>query len=103
MTCLSDVLTALPGLADHELEAVIEAATGILKQRITPGGAEEDGPARGLMLANGGGTGRKTSPRGWLEIKIIKGHPYVYRRWRDGKTMRSQYVGRLRDVYPSGQ
>jgi len=33
----------------------------------------------------------------WFEIKTIKGHKYRYRRWREGKKTRSEYVGKVQE------
>lgn len=34
--------------------------------------------------------------RGYVEIKTIKGHQYAYRRWREGKVLKSKYVGKVK-------
>jgi hypothetical protein len=32
---------------------------------------------------------------GWFELKTVNGYgPYLYYRWRDGKTCRSRYLGK---------
>jgi hypothetical protein len=32
----------------------------------------------------------------WLELKAIRGcGPYLYRRWREGGKMRSEYIGKV--------
>ncbi len=94
MTCLSDVLSILPDMADRELEAVIEAATSILERRRSGDGDEPEERIPVPVSANGGG-GRRVGSKGWLEIKTIKGRQYLYRRWRDGKIQRSEYVGKV--------
>ena len=32
-------------------------------------------------------------PKGYLSICVIGGVPYVYRKWREGSSIRSEYVG----------
>lgn len=49
----------------------------------------------------GGGKVNGKSPqagngRGYLETKVIKGRQYIYRRWREGGQLKSEYVGRLK-------
>jgi hypothetical protein len=37
--------------------------------------------------------------QGWIEIKTIKGHEYVYLRWYDGKVKRSSYIGKVSETF----
>lgn len=87
---LLDMLDALPGLSDGALLAVIDAARAILSER------EQD-----TLGQSGQEAAPKSSvPRGggWLELKMIgKYGPYVYRRWREGGRLRSQYVGKVKN------
>ena len=32
-------------------------------------------------------------PKGYLSVCVIGGAPYVYRKWREGNSIRSEYVG----------
>ena len=48
--------------------------------------------ARQITTAGNG----KRRAKGWVEIKQINGHPYAYRRWREGKTLKSQYIGKVK-------
>jgi len=33
--------------------------------------------------------------KGWVEVKTINGHQYAYRRWREGKILKSEYIGKV--------
>lgn len=63
-----------------ELEASMGEDAGEEKEQ---GG----GKANGKVQAKG---------RGYLETKTIKGRQYIYRRWREGGQLKSEYVGRLK-------
>lgn len=41
------------------------------------------------------GNGKKQG-RGWIEVKTISGNQYAYRRWREGKTLKSEYIGKVK-------
>lgn len=56
------------------------------------GPIESDGAQRG---SNGG------QGNGWREVKTIKGHEYVYWRWREGGRLRSRYMGKAADLLGS--
>ncbi len=36
-------------------------------------------------------------PRGYVEIKIIKGNQYAYRRWRADGKLKSKYIGKVKE------
>lgn len=38
----------------------------------------------------------KAKAKGWVEVKTINGHQYAYRRYREGKTLKSEYVGKVK-------
>lgn len=86
-----DVWAALPGLTGHELRDVIDAAQAILAGRAEDAvGAQRDETTSAPEASRGGG---------WLELKTINGcGPYVYRRWREGRRLRSEYVGKAREA-----
>lgn len=46
---------------------------------------------------------RKKNGSGWLELKYInKWGPYVYKRWREGKILHSEYVGKVEKAQQAG-
>lgn len=68
-----------------ELRAMIDEA---LEQ------PEEEQPAASL---DNNGKGKESRARGWVELKSIGGYgPYAYRRWREGKRLRSEYIGKVK-------
>lgn len=40
-------------------------------------------------------TNKMVVPRSWYEIKVFKGHKYLYLRWREDKRQKSRCLGRL--------
>ena len=56
---------------------------------------EEEGEAESSSHKNAELPGAKGGS--WFEIKTIKGHKYRYRRWREGKKTKSEYVGKVED------
>lgn len=40
----------------------------------------------------------KPKERSWYDIKIQKGHEYLYLRWREDKTQKSRCLGRLDEI-----
>jgi hypothetical protein len=85
---LEFMLEVLPTLANSDLLEVIEAASDILEEReqaeVGYGAAPAESSSRG---------------GGWLELKTVNGcGPYVYRRWREGGRLRSEYVGKVREA-----
>lgn len=48
------------------------------------------------------GSSKASEAQGWIELKMIPGAngkqygPYAYRRWRQGKRLRSQYLGKVK-------
>lgn len=72
-----------------ELGAMIDDALEALET------AEEQEP-RIEQIGNGGGASSKA--RGWVELKTIRGYgPYVYKRWREGGRLKSEYVGKVKE------
>jgi hypothetical protein len=70
----------------EQLDEVAAFVAGLL------GEAERDEPAGD---ADHGGNGRRAAG-GWVELKTINGSgPYAYRRWREGKRLRSKYIGKV--------
>lgn len=55
-----------------------------------------DGDEQEKVKVNGNGNGKASPGRGYLETKTIKGRQYIYRRWREGGRLKSEYVGRLK-------
>jgi len=97
MMRLSDILATLPDLTDDDLRRIITDAQNILESRAGDDPAiviEPERVARPEPV--GGDNGARRRGRGWwLEIKTIKGHQYLYRRWREGGRQRSEYVGKI--------
>ncbi len=45
------------------------------------------------LVPGPGGNGSGPAARGyWIEVKTIKGRPYLYKRWREGGRCRSKYL-----------
>jgi hypothetical protein len=55
--------------------------------------AAEPTPDQAALGSTGNG---KRKAGGWVEVKTISGHPYAYRRWREGKTLKSEYIGKVK-------
>lgn len=89
-------LQALVGLLDKEglleLLAMVEDRLAEI----------EDEPAPIQETSSSGPAGKAKGGAGWIELKMIPGAngklygPYAYRRWRVGKTLKSQYLGPLK-------
>ena len=101
MSELNKVLRLLPSLSRSELEAVVIAATDLMGRK----DFESSDTARGTTQhtgnpSSGGAPGGAPKGRGrgrgyWIEAKIINGcGPYLYRRWREGGRVRSEYIGK---------
>ncbi|HEY64246.1 MAG TPA: hypothetical protein G4O02_06705 [Caldilineae bacterium] len=91
------VVEALPGLTDGELQAVIGRATELLEERaqVQEQGASDERPE--MRKLEGGGPGGHGGRGWWLEVRMINGcGPYVYKRWREGKRKRSEYLGKAK-------
>lgn len=95
-----ETLTALLGKDGLlELRALVDDRLEELEQEPT-----EEQPAGSEALAGSGtvglssGSGKNGSGRGWVELKKINGYgPYAYRRWREGKKLRSEYLGKVKE------
>lgn len=85
MSKLSSKLTQEVYKLDREglqqLEALCQALLD--EQSQEPEEASEQTPAQ-----NG-----KAKSRGYRELKTINGKKYWYRRWREGKKLKSEYIG----------
>ena len=63
---------------------------------------EQDGQEPSGMSSRTGPANGKAGGAGWIELKWIPGAngkqygPYAYKRWRQGKTIRSQYLGKVK-------
>ena len=84
-------LQALTGLLDREglleLMAMAEARLAELDEELEP---VQETSSNGSGKAKAGGSG-------YVELKMIgKNGPYAYKRWRQGKTLRSQYLGKVK-------
>ncbi len=90
MTCRMDLQAIYADYADALDKAVndltdAEKLQAFIDEMIRQGGG---GPGAGTALPDGAPAGA------WVEIKEIKGRPYRYLRWRDGRHMRSKYLGK---------
>jgi hypothetical protein len=84
---LDELLTISSTLSPDALASLLAYArklAGTDQRGEEPAGPEAD--------AGQNGTGN----RGYVEIKTIKGRPYAYRRWREGKVLRSEYLGKVK-------
>ena len=71
----------------QELIAMAEARLAELDEELEP---VQEPSSNGSSKAKAGGAG-------WIELKMIgKNGPYAYKRWRQGKTLRSQYLGKVK-------
>ena len=84
-------LQALVGLLDKEgLLELLAMVEGRLEEI-------EEEPAPIQETSSSGPAGKAKGGAGWIELKMIKGHgPYAYKRWRVGKTLKSQYLGKVK-------
>lgn len=58
---------------------------------------EQSGQEPSGMSSRTGPANSKAGGAGWIELKMIgKNGPYAYKRWRQGKTLRSQYLGKVK-------
>lgn len=58
---------------------------------------EQDGQEPSGMSSRTGPANGKAGGAGWIELKMIgKNGPYAYKRWRQGKRLRSQYLGKVK-------
>ncbi len=97
MLSFAGVIEALPGLADEELQSVISRATELLEERAQAGWEPAGDERREMRKLEGGTSGGKGGRGWWLEVRTINGcGPYVYKRWREGKRKRSEYLGKAR-------
>jgi hypothetical protein len=89
MATVSEVTRKARQMNSEQLDAVIAFMADLL--------ATEDTEAPEEERATGGKS--KAGPAGWVELKHINGYgPYAYLRWREGKRMRSKYLGKARDL-----
>ena len=85
---LDRILELLPDLGPSELRAVLVRTQDYLRTFVALG-LDDDEDAPTAQSAYGAGAGS------WLEVRTVNGcGPYVYRRWREGKRKRSQYLGK---------
>jgi hypothetical protein len=91
MATVSEVTRTARQMNSEQLDAVIAFMADLLATEDTEATEEQ---------ATGGNSGKsKAGPAGWVELKHINGYgPYAYLRWREGKRMRSKYLGKARDL-----
>ncbi len=90
MATVSEVEQATRRLNSGQRDAVLAFIFDLLATEDTE--ESEEQAADGNSKSKGG-------PAGWVELKHINGYgPYAYLRWRDGKRMRSKYLGKARDL-----
>ena len=102
MSNLNKVLKLLPSLSRSELEAVVIAATDLMAREDAMKGdaaaSARTHASKGAPPPSGGAPAAGKRGRGkgyWIEAKIINGcGPYLYRRWREGGRVRSEYIGK---------
>lgn len=64
--------------------------------------AELDKELEPVQETSSGPAGKTREASGWIELKWIPGAngkqygPYAYKRWRQGKVLRSQYLGKVK-------
>ena len=75
-----------------ELMAMAEARLAELEEELDP-----------IQETSSNGSGKaKAGADGWIDLKMIPGAngklygPYAYRRWRVGKSLKSQYLGKVK-------
>jgi hypothetical protein len=91
MATVPEVTQTARRLNSEQLDDVIAFMADLL--------ATEDTEELEEQAADGNSSKSKGSPAGWVELKHINGYgPYAYLRWRDGKRMRSKYLGKARDL-----
>ena len=85
-------LVALIGFLDRD--GLLDLR-GLVDDRL----AELEGQEQEIEDCSGepaGQAGSKNGKGGYVELKYIRGFgPYAYRRWREGKRLRSQYLGKV--------
>lgn len=87
MTILHQINAIAQALSPTAQQALLDYAQLLAAQETTQAAPETP------ESANSNGNGKA---KGWVEVKTIKGHPYAYRRWREGKTLKSEYVGKVK-------
>jgi hypothetical protein len=99
MTKKSDRITAnLDTLTDDDLKFVAQLV-GVILQARADKRAKENDPKEQEEQVKTCSTGLSKQPTGggWYEKKMIRGcGPYVYYRWREGKKLRTKYIGKAR-------
>ena len=100
-SAFTDIIHGLNTLTPDQLRTVIAAAQALLAdQRVSEKANQRENEAANGGIETGGENHRMAKGY-WLELKMIRGYgPYLYRRWYDGKTKRSQYVGKVK---PGGE
>jgi len=86
MPSLAELLVDLAALSDDALQAVGAHIGALLDERRPGVGGTE---SSSVTIAP-----KYRGARGWVEVKVIHGHRYRYRRWYEGRCKRSQYLGK---------
>jgi len=89
-------LETLIGLLDKggllELRGLVDSRLAELEEGERPAEAGCLSSSCPVSISSPGGNGT-----GWVELKMINGFgPYAYKRWREGKTLRSKYLGKVK-------
>lgn len=88
------ITRSLDGLTDRELARLSDLAQALIEARAEEREAAEAEADR-IEAQKGGSTKGAKAGRGHLEYKTINGcGPYKYLRFWEGKTLKSQYLGK---------
>ncbi len=82
MTTLTELTTIAQSLSQAQQQLLLDYALMLASEGEQSEAASE--------------TSEGKADKGYIEIKMVKGHPYAYRRWREGKTLKSKYVGKVK-------
>jgi hypothetical protein len=92
MNTYQSITQDLKKLDAEQLDLVAEYVAMLLAGADTEDPEPED--------PDGGDNGNKgPASSGWVELKTIRGYgPYAYLRWREGKRIRSKYLGKVKSA-----
>lgn len=91
MTAYETVTANLGQLNRDELSAVADLVTALLADMDAIHSAEQEQDCKTTAASDSG----RARSNGWYETRLVNGYgPYIYRRWREGGHLRSEYIGK---------